>query len=155
MKKKRLSKRQLWEKQKNEDKNFNKTMLISFGLVFLFASLILLLVYWCDVRYTYRKFALYGKSMPRHLVCMSHDGMIHHESSKIVFKNKTYFVCSHSCHNHIERYYKEHAFTTDAYSGDTISKADAIIGLKVKGEPVIVYFKNKRTLNKYYEAKNK
>ena len=152
---KKLNINQLQRRKLIEDERFNKTMLISFSMVFLFASLILLLVYWCDVRYTYRKFALYGKSIPKHMVCMSHDVMIHHESSKIVFKNKTYFVCSLSCHKHIERYYKEHAFTTDAYSGDTICKADAIVGLKEKGEPFIVYFKNKQTLNTYYEVKNK
>jgi hypothetical protein len=86
---------------------------------------------------------------------MMHDGMIHHESSEIELNAKVFYVCSHNCHQHLIEYYQEHAFTTDAYSGDSICKAGAVIGLKEKGEPIVVYFKSKVTMNKYYEQKNK
>jgi hypothetical protein len=43
----------------------------------------------------------------------------------------------------------------DAFSGNSINKSDALIGLKEKGEPELVYFKNKQTMNEYYEQRNK
>jgi len=61
----RLSKKQLREKQIVENQKFNRTMLISFSLLFLTLILILgFFTYWCDTKYAYRKFAWYGRTVP-------------------------------------------------------------------------------------------
>jgi hypothetical protein len=41
--------------------------------------------------------------------------------------------------------------SVDAFSGDSICKADAIIGLKERGQPAIAYFKDEQTFKKYYK----
>jgi hypothetical protein len=40
----------------------------------------------------------------------------------------------------------------DAFSGDSINKSEALIGLKDKGKPELVFFKNEETFNHYYES---
>merc|ERR1711879_359100 len=139
---KKLQKKRYRKKKSVENHKFNKTMLISFSIVFLFITILLILIYWCDFQFNYRKMTLYGKEVPKNLVCMVHDNMQHHESSKIEFNNKLFFVCSHDCHLHLTDYYQDDAFALDAYSGDTICKASALIGLQEKSKPNLIYFKN-------------
>lgn len=152
----KLNKKQLREKQIVENKQFNKTMLISFSLLLL--SLILTLVfytYWCDTKYTYRKFALYGKEVPNELVCMCDNRLQIHESLKIMHENKAFYICSSRCNQHLINQYREVAFVTDAYSGKIICKSEAIVGLKEKNQPMLVYFENIENFNFFYTAKNK
>jgi len=155
MSSKKLSTRQLKKKKIIENRKFNKTMLVSFSLVFLLVILILLLIYWCDVRYTYRKYDLYSKTVPNELVCISHNNLQYHKSYKVLYKNNSYYICGHDCHQHLINHFREVAFAPDAFSGDTICKANAFVGLKEKGEPKLVYFKNKQNLKKYYETKSR
>jgi len=43
----------------------------------------------------------------------------------------------------------------DAYSGDSVNKAEALIGLNEKSKPGFVYFGNAETFNQYYASKKK
>ena len=156
MKKKRLSKQQLREKQKIEDKKFNRTLIISFSLlVVTVVSILTFYTYGCDTRFLYHKWAWYGKQIPGEWACMNGDNLPLHKSSKATYKNKAYYFCSQKCFNHLVRHFTEVAMIPDAFSGDSINKSDALIGLKEKGKHELVYFKNKQTMNKYYEQKNK
>ena len=156
MKKKGLSKQQLLEKQKLDNKNFNRTTQVIFGFLLLcVVSILIFRNYGHDTRFLYRKITLYGKEIPLKLVCMNSPNLQFHETSKVVYESKTYYFCSQECFNHLVKHFEEVAFTTDAYTGDTINKADAVIGLKVRWKPELVYFKNKQNFKKYYETKNK
>ena len=154
MNKRKLTKKELQERQIIEDKKFNRTMLISFSLlVVLIISILTFYTYWCDTKYAYRQYALYGKEIPLDLVCMNGNNLQIHESSKESYQGKTYYFCSQDCYNHFVNHFRQDAFIPDAFSGDTICKADALIGLKNRGEPQVVYFKNKKTFSQYYEAR--
>ena len=118
-------------------------------------SVLIFYTYWCDTKFAYRKLAFYGNEVPKSLVCMVHNSLQHHESLKVVQNAKTFYVGSHNCHEHLIEYYKEYAFTLDAFIGDTICKANALIGLKIRSKPELVYFNNKLNFKKYYEARNK
>lgn len=157
MKKKRLSKQQLIEKQKLDEKNFNRTMLISFSILLLcLMSILVFYTFRCDTRLAWRKIAWYSKEVPDSWVCMNGDNLQIHESTKAVFEDKTYYFCSQACFNHLVKHFRQVAITPDAFSGDSINKSDAIIGLKEKGQQELVYFKNKQNFKKYYESrKNK
>jgi hypothetical protein len=149
---KKLNKKQFREKQALDNKKFNRVLIVSFCFsIVIGVSVLFFYIYDCDTRFFYRKRAWYGKMIPGDWVCMIHDGMRHHESYKVELDDKTFYVCSHNCHLHFIDHYKEHASIPDAYSGDSICKAEAIIGLKEKGQPTIVYFKNEETFDKYYK----
>lgn len=155
MTKKKLSKQQLREKQKIEDKKFNRSLIISFFLlVITVVSVLIFYTYGCDTRFFYHKWAWYGKEIPGEWACMNGDNLTFHKSSKIAYKNKVYYFCSEECFNHLKEYSTEVAMVPNAISGDSINKADALIGLKEKGKPELVYFKNQQTFKKYYK-KNK
>ena len=52
MKKKRLSKQRLWEKQRVEDKKFNRILVISFSLLIIMTvSVLTFYTYGCDTRF--------------------------------------------------------------------------------------------------------
>ena len=156
MSKRKLTKRELRERQIFEDQKFNRTLLISFGSLFVLIILYLVFhVFWHDAKYAYRQYALYGKQVPAELVCMNGDKLLNHKSLKLSYKGKDYFFCNRDCYEHLVNHYKEDAFIPDPLSGDTICKANALIGLKNRGEPEIVYFQNRKTFNQYYKSKNK
>lgn len=85
---------------------------------------------------------------------MNEDNLQIHECTKALFDNKVYYFCSQQCFNHLAKHFKEVAIVADAFSGDSINKSDAIIGLKEKGQPELAYFKNKQNFKKYYESRN-
>ena len=156
MRKKKLNKQQLREKKKIEDKRFMKSLLVRFGILFLLLGLILVFVtYWCDTRYTFRKYALYGKELSFKLICMHHNKLTYHESVEFEYDGGTFYVCSDHCQKAITNNYSEEAFIADTYSEDTVRKCDAIIGLKERGEPNVLYFTNKQNFEKYYKVKEK
>lgn len=156
MKKKRLSKQQLFEKQKLDNKKFNKTMLISFSILFLsLMSTLVFYTYRCDTRLAWHKMSWFGKEVPKNWVCMNRDNIQIHESIKTVIEDNSFYFCSQQCYNHLIAHYGKVAFTTDSFTRDSICKGNAIIGLKNKGKPTIIYFKNKQNFDKYYEARNK
>ncbi len=154
MNKKKLTKRELRERQVFEDKKFNRTLLISFSSLFVFIIFYLVFhTFWHDTKYTYRQYALYGKQVPAKLVCMNGDKLLKHESIKLSYKGKKYSFCNQDCYDHFVNHFTEDAFISDPLSGDTICKADALLGLKNRGNPDIVYFQNRKTFNQYYKSK--
>nr|MBD3622165.1 hypothetical protein [Sunxiuqinia sp.] len=154
MKKKRLSKQQLREKQRLDNKKFNRTMLISFSiLLFSVLSVLIFYTYWCDTRFAWRKIAWFKHEVPANWICMNGDNLQIHKSTKAVFNDKVYYFCSQQCFNHLAEHFKEVAIVADAFSGDSINKADAIIGLRKRNKTEVAYFKNKQNFKKYYESK--
>lgn len=156
MSKERLSKKQLKEKELIENKKFNKTMLKSMVVLFLVVIIInVCFTFWCDTKYEYRKIALYGKEINPELVCINDNRLQYDETSEIIYEGNSYFICSSKCSQHLIHHPQEVIFIADAYSGDTICKADALMGLKEKGKPEIAYFKNKQNFKNYYETKSR
>jgi hypothetical protein len=153
---KRLNKKQLREKQAKEDKAFRKYLryiVIVLALSFLLVNVFYF--HWCDTRYFFRKYILYGKEISPELICEVDNLLMYHESSKIIIDTKIFYICSEKCKHRILEHNQQYANTIDAYSGDSICKADAIIGLKERGQPSIVYFQNKQTFQMYYDQRNK
>ncbi|MFY9153789.1 MAG: hypothetical protein WAO52_17350 [Prolixibacteraceae bacterium] len=156
MNKRKLTKKELQERKIIENKKFNKTILISMGLLFLVVIIInVFFTFWCDTKYEYRKMALYGKEIRPELVCVNHNSLQYDETSKIIYEGKTYFICSSKCSQHLINHPQEVIFIADAFSGDTICKADALMGFKERGSHLIVYFKNRTNFNNYYASKTK
>nr|WP_321520782.1 hypothetical protein [uncultured Macellibacteroides sp.] len=154
MSKRKLTKRELRERQVFEDKKFNRTLLISFSSLFVFIIFYLVFhTFWHDTKYTYRQYALYGKQVPAELVCMNGDKLLKHESIKLSYKGKKYSFCNQDCYDHFVNHFTEDAFISDPLSGDTICKADALLGLKNQGNPEIVYFQNLKTFNQFYKSR--
>ncbi|MEE4258969.1 MAG: hypothetical protein V2I62_04360 [Bacteroidales bacterium] len=149
---KKISKRLLREKQQVEETQFRKNMLVWFTLL-----LVVVVIgyttnfYWCEIKYQYRLTMLYAKEVPAKLVCMRGDELELHDSNDFESNNSTFYACSKRCEFKIKNHFKELAYTVDAFSGDTINKSAAIIGLKEKGRPDVVYFENKTNFNKYYD----
>lgn len=152
MKKRKLTKQELQKRKLIEDKKFNRILLMSFGLlVVLIISFLVFYTYRCETTFTFRQYALYGKKIPGELVCMNGNRLEIHESLKLSYQSKAYYFCSQECYNQLLNNYRKVAFITDAVTGDTICKADALIGLKNRGKPEIVYFENEKTFNRYYQ----
>jgi YHS domain-containing protein len=155
MKKEKLSKQQLRKNQINKDKKFNRIMIISFSLLFIMAiSIMTFYSYGCYIRFFYHKWVWYGNEIPGKWACMNGNNLQLHKTSKVAYNNTDYYFCSQNCFNHLVKHFSKFAIVTDAISGDSINKADALIGLREKGKPELIYFKNKQTFKRYYE-KNK
>ncbi len=155
MNKRKITKKEVQEKQVAENRKFNRTMLVSFSLLFLLIiSTLIFYTYWSDTKYSYRKTALYCKIIPGNLVCMDSDYLLSGESREVVRKNESYFFCSDECSNHFKVHFKEVALSVDAFSGETIPKAGALIGLKRRGNPEVIYFKDYSNFEKYYNKKS-
>ena len=129
-------------------------MVIGFGLLFLSALAIMVFyTYWCDTKYFYRIYALYGSEIHLNLICMNGNKLEYHESIKFISNDNIFYACSEGCKEHIIQHYDKVAFVKDAYTGDTICKSGALIGLKERGKPNVVYFENIQNLNNYYANK--
>lgn len=154
MSKRKLTKKELREKKVIEDRKFNRTLLIGFGLFFIFAIFFnIFIVFGHDTKFVYRKYVLYSKQVPTELVCMNGDKLLKHESIKFSYKGKKYSFCNQDCYDHFVNHFTEDAFISDPLSGDTICKADALLGLKNQGNPEIVYFQNLKTFNQFYKSR--
>jgi len=148
---KKISKQQLKLKQAQEDKKFYRILKISF--FFLVVSVVTVLIFYtyhCETSFLYRKWAWYGKPIPREWICMNGNNLQLHKSTKVEYKNNEYNFCSQHCFDHLVKHFSEVSMTIDAFSKDTILKAEAIMGVKEKGSNLIVYFKNEDTFEKYY-----
>lgn len=153
MSSKKVSKKQLQEKQISENRRFNRILMISFSvLISGLMSILIFYTYQCDTRLAWRKVVWHGKVVPKNWICMNGDNLLIHQSTSAVFEDKTYYFCSKSCYNHLVKHLRKVAITPDAFSGDSINKSDAIIGLKEKGKPELVYFKNEQNFKNYYET---
>lgn len=148
---KRLTKKQLREKQVLDDKKFRKlrrNILVLVAFVMLFLNIFI--AFWCDIKFTYRRLTLYGEKVPANEVCMNADVLEYEDCIEFNLNNKLFYACSGKCKQKIIRNYQKTAIITDAFSGDTICKADALIGLREHGKPEVVYFKNNKNFNNYY-----
>lgn len=153
---KKLNKKLLREKQVAENKKFNRIMLLSFSMLSIcLMSVHIFYTYWCETRLVGREITWYGKEVPGIWTCMNSDNLKTHESSILEYKGNTYYFCSQKCYNHLVQHFEKVALTIDAYSGDTIYKADALMGLRKRGNPSIVYFENIENFNNYYAKKIK
>jgi hypothetical protein len=153
MKKKRLSKQQLREKHRIEEKRFNRNLVLSFSLlIFIALSILIFFTFRCDTLLLYHKWAWYGKKIPIEWTCMGDNNLHIHKTQRYQYNQKTYTFCNKKAFNHLKKHFEEVAIVIDAFSGDSIQKADALIGLKQKGKPELVYFKNQDTFNNYYES---
>ena len=149
---KKLSKKQLAEQQIKEDKKFRKKIFIWFSFLIIALTIsYTLYFYWCEIKFIYHQSTLYGKEVPASLICMRGDELERHDSKEFVFNSSSFNACSRNCENKIKHHSKEFAFVADAFTGDIICKANAIIGLKDKGSPKVIYFKNRESFDKYYE----
>lgn len=154
MKKKKLSKQQVWEKQNIEEKKFNRNLILSFSLLIFIALLIITLVtFKCETQFFCRKWVWYGKEIPSEWTCMNGNNLQLHKTSKVGYENNDYYFCSQNCFNHLVKHFGKVAIVPDVISGDSINKVDAVIGLKERGKPELIYFKNEKTFKKYYEQK--
>lgn len=153
MSRKKLSKQQIREKQALEDKKFSKNLRKAMiGLMVVAVLVNIFYIHWCDTKFFIRKHLLFGKKINPCLVCESDDNLKYHNSNAITLSSETYYVCSAKCQHLLSEHFNEYAKTIDALTGDSILKAKAIIGLKVKGESPIVYFKNEQNFKNYYET---
>ena len=155
MSSKKLTKKQLKEKRARDDKKFKRiarNILLGMFLIMLFLNVFV--AFWCDIKFTYNRLTLYGEKVPANEVCMNADKLEYEESIEFTLKNKLFYACSGKCKQRIIQNYKKNALVTDAFSGDTICKADALIGLKEQDKPDVVYFKNIKNFNNYYAKKN-
>lgn len=149
MSKRKLTKKELRERQVIEDRKFNRTLLISFGSLF-----VLVILFYVFIVFGHdSKYALYGKVIPAELVCMYSDKLLKHKSINHSFNGKKYFLCSQHCYDHLVNHFQKNAFIPDLFSSDSLCKADALIGLKKRGKPEIIYFKSRKTFNQYYKSR--
>ena len=151
---KKQRKQQQLKQKAREDKKFNRVLIISFCVsIIMVVSVLMFYTYRCETTFLYRKWAWYGKPIPNEWICMNGNNLQLHKSSKAMHKNKAYYLCSQHCFDHLFYHYNEVSMTLDAYSKDTINKAEAIIGLKARGSDLIVYFRNEETFEKYYDKR--
>ncbi len=144
------------EKQMAENRKFNRVMLLSFSsFLLLIISVLVFFTYWPDSKYAFRKITLYGKIVPDSLICMDGDYLLYDAGTEVISEDKSYFFCSEECSGHFTKHFKEVALSVDAFSGDTIWKADALIGLKKRGSPEVIYFKDRSNFEKYYHQNDK
>jgi hypothetical protein len=153
---KRLTKKQIREQQALEDKKFKK-YLRNGALI---AVLVLILVnvffiHWCDTKHYFRKHILFGKKISSELICETENSLKHHKSKSVDVEGRIFYVCGARCKHYIVDHHEQFAFAIDPCTGESIYKADAIMGLKEKGQPIIIYFKNEETFEKYYQKKNR
>jgi len=151
VKTRKISKAELIEKQLEADKRFNRRL--NFWFVFLllfFFSLLYIQQSWCVIRLKYRMHFMYGKAIHPDWVCMNGNELELHITEGHALNKFTYFVCSHECFNRISKNYQGSCFTRDTITGQTVNKADAVIGLRSKNKPDVVYFANRSSFMKYY-----
>jgi hypothetical protein len=82
---------------------------------------------------------------------MNGNSITYHKTIKVTLRGTIFYACSEKCINTIIDHYDITAFTADAFSGDTICKSSAIIGLKERGNPSVVYFKNAQNFESYFK----
>ena len=156
MKNSKQSLEQLRLAQLAADKKLNKRLIIGFvSLIFLALAINITASYWCEIKFIYREKTNYGIAVSPDFICMSGDKMGYHNSTIFICNEKQFYVCSDHCSQKIKNHFQEFAFANDALSGKPICKADALIGLKTKNQPAVVYFENAENLKNYYQMNKK
>jgi len=121
------------------------------GIFFLIGSTIWIIAYYgCEMRYWYRLRTFYGKEINHEWACMDGNKLRQHKTLKYDINYHLFNVCSSDCYERLNKNYNTDAFAKDTISGKKILKSDAVIGLKTKKHPELIYFENKQNLIKYY-----
>jgi len=151
MKDKKKAKILVKEQQLKKDKKSNK-ILFSIFISLILASIVFNSVYyfWCDIKCYYQENFLWDKEVPHNYVCMNGDKHKPHETQAISINNNVFYVCSNKCAVEIKYHFSELAYSKDALTGKIIFKSNALIGLKSKNKPDVVYFQNKQNFKNYY-----
>jgi len=153
MKKNKQYSEQIQSAQIEADRRFSKRLTIGFiSVIFLALAINITASYWCEIKFIYREKTNFGKAVSPDFICMSGDKMGYHKTTVLICNEKQFYVCSDHCSQKIKNHFQEFAFTNDALSGKPICKADALIGLKAKNKPAVVYFENTENLKKYYQT---
>lgn len=150
------SKKLVVAQQRAEDRRFNRRLALSFSLIFFCIVLILVFfTYWCDTRYAYRMYSLYGKRVPPTMACFAENILREHETQLLKTSKGAVYVCSMHCRVWIGRNLERAVYAEDAFSHEPLVKSSSIIGLQKRGEPQLVYFKNDRNFKRYYGANDR
>jgi hypothetical protein len=156
MKINKLSARQVKEANLIKEKRTKRRIITWFVLITFFVLIsVQLYTYWDQIKFKYRKNALYGKVVPADLICMNGNYFMMHKTKKFVFKDKVYYMCSEYCEMAVIDDYNKVGFTKDTISGNRINKADAIPGLRQKNKPEIIYFAGMKNFQTYYKNEKK
>lgn len=153
MKKIKQSVEQIQSLQIEADRRFNKRLTIGFiSVIFIAIAINIIVSYWCEIELIYREKTNFGIAVSPDFICMSGDKMDYHKTTVLICNEKQFYVCSDHCSQKIKSHFQEFAFANDALSGKPICKADALIGLKTKNQPAVVYFENAENLKEYYQT---
>lgn len=151
MSQKKLSKQVILELKKEENRKFNKQTIIGFSIAFTVIMVAMVFyTYGCDTMFAIRQYSLFQKALSTEKVCMIDNQMKRHSTDSYLVQQQKIKVCGKNCESIMEHHVEEVLRTDDAFSHEQITKSTAIIGLKKKGNPELVYFKNKRNFEKYY-----
>jgi len=154
MKINKLSAKQVKEASLNKEKEIRRRIIKWFVFVTLTVLIsVQLYTYWDQIKYKYRKNALYGRIIPNDLICMNGNYFMKHRTKRFAFQNKVYYMCSEYCEIALIDNYSKVAFIKDTISGKLINKADAIPGLRQKDKPAIIYFTDMENFHAYYNKK--
>lgn len=138
-------------KLKQEEAKFRRITLFGIGTFLLIGSAVWILSYYgCEIRYWYRLRAFYGKEIKPEWVCMDGNILRQHQTLEYDINSHLFNLCSSGCYEDLSSNYKTSAFATDTISGKKIFKSDAVIGLKSKKKPDLIYFENKQNFSSYY-----
>ena len=94
---------------------------------------------------------MYGKSIPPDWVCMNGNELELHATEAHPLNKSIYFTCSLECFYLISKNYQGSCFVKDTLTGKEVNKANAVIGLRTKNKPEVIYFENKANLTKFYQ----
>lgn len=113
--------------QRIEDRKFNRNLRVSFSLLFFVViSLVVFYTFQGVTRLLYHQWAWYGKKIPEEWACMDDNHLKIQKANKYSYNEKFYSFCSEKAFSYLQQHFKEVAIVPDAFSGDSINKADAL-----------------------------
>lgn len=149
-----------FKKNKRHTPEIKKKSIISINTLIFLGCMLSVIFYHafvtfeCDTRFLIHKWTWYKKPIPLEWTCFKGKNLLVHKGIKEDYNGKTYFFCSKSCYIHFLNDLKDKNLrVTDAFTGDTILKIEAIVGLRQIGKSKLVYFKNSNSFNSYYAHK--
>lgn len=137
------------------DRKFRKFTIVSLSTIFfLLLSIVILFNHWCDIRYWFRLRTSFGKEIGLEWVCMDSDKLRKHKTVAYDICSHLFHVCSEGCYEHLSTHFQKAAYKNDTISGKKFLKSDALIGLRSKKSPDVIYFEDRQTFTKYYVLNN-
>lgn len=134
------------------DKKFFKRLVMIIGLATItILAVNFVILSWCEIKFNYRVKYLFGKEVPRNFICMAGNVLRIHEATQVMIDGELFFACSSQCVNKLRRSSREYCLARDTITGNSVCKADAIIGFKTKKHREVLYFENQESFNKYYQ----